>query len=106
MISTCICLFWFTLLSPKKTKMIYILLSKNKKNIKKKLLLEIGLIVNNTHILRLQIRIVHSRSEIRKPLTTNKEASMIVKSSRPGLGVMFDGAVEATVFLCSCTFKN
>lgn len=64
------------------------------------MLLEIVLIVNNTHILRLKIRIVHSRSKIRKPLTTNKEAFMVVKPPRSALGVMLHGAVEATVFLC------
>lgn len=78
--------------------MIYILLSKIKKT--KKLLLEIVLIVNNTHILRLQIRIVHSRSKIRKPLTTSKESFMVVKPPRSALGVVLDGAAEATVFLC------
>lgn len=74
------------------------MLSKNKKI--KKLLLEIVIIVNNTHILRLQIRIVHSISKIRKPLITNKEAFMVVKPPRSALGVMLYGAVEATVFLC------
>lgn len=72
------------------------MLSKHKKI--KKLLLEIVIIVNNTHILRLQIGIVHSISKIRKPLITNKEAFMVVKPPRSALGVMLYGAVEATVF--------
>lgn len=70
------------------------------------MLFEIVLIDYYTHIVRLQIRIVHSRSKLRKPLTTSMEASMVVKPPRSALRVMFDGAVEARVFLCSCTSKN
>lgn len=70
----------------------------------KTLKFEIILIVNNTYNLRLHIKIVHSRSDIRIPLTTSKEASIVGKYSRSGLGVMLGGAVEATVFPCSCSY--
>lgn len=57
------------------------------------------IIVNNTHILRLQIKTVNSRSNIKRPLATYK----VVKPSRSGFGVLLEVVVEATVFSCLCT---